>query len=55
MGQSAKQRYGLSSACLETCVVISAGRKFLIATTGIVSGASLIESIANEGRKEPGK
>ncbi|KAG6380785.1 Sec1-like protein [Boletus reticuloceps] len=27
------------------------GRKFLIATTGIVSGASLIESIANEGRR----
>ncbi|KAF8559936.1 Sec1-like protein [Imleria badia] len=31
------------------------GRKFLIATTGIVSGASLIESMANEGKRGPGK
>ncbi|KAF8433522.1 ATP binding protein [Boletus edulis BED1] len=31
------------------------GRKFLIATTGIVSGASLIESIANEGKRGSGK
>ncbi|KAH7915699.1 Sec1-like protein [Hygrophoropsis aurantiaca] len=30
------------------------GRKFLIATTGIVSGGSLIESIAGFGKKGPG-
>ncbi|KAH7886208.1 Sec1-like protein [Phlebopus sp. FC_14] len=29
------------------------GRKFLIATTGIVSGASLMKSIAGDGRREP--
>ncbi|KAF8841902.1 ATP binding protein [Paxillus ammoniavirescens] len=31
------------------------GRKFLIATTGIVSGASLMKSIANDGKRGPGK
>ncbi|KIJ66402.1 hypothetical protein HYDPIDRAFT_86877 [Hydnomerulius pinastri MD-312] len=31
------------------------GRKFLIATTGIVSGASLIKSMANNGKRGPGK
>ncbi|KAG9313971.1 Sec1-like protein [Chiua virens] len=30
------------------------GRKFLIATTGIVSGTSLIKSIANDRKREPG-
>ncbi|KAH0837937.1 Sec1-like protein [Lanmaoa asiatica] len=40
---------------LETCALISAGRKFLIAATGIVSGASLVESIANDGRRGPKK
>ncbi|KIJ22178.1 hypothetical protein PAXINDRAFT_95594 [Paxillus involutus ATCC 200175] len=31
------------------------GRKFLIATTGIVSGASLMKSIASDGKSGPGK
>jgi len=33
---------------------IWAGRKFLIATTGIVSGASIIEGMAGVGRASSG-
>lgn len=50
MGWTPEPRYPNYFVCLTLPLTTDLGRSFLIATTGIISGANIIEGIAGVGQ-----